>query len=60
MSIDLKLQVERYLKTGRCSATRFGREACRDPRFVHDLRGGRTVGAHLAARITRYLAEGER
>ena len=38
---DLLRAVERFLRETGMSATRFGREAVRDPRLVPDLRQGR-------------------
>lgn len=35
--------------------TRFGREAVRDPRLVHDLKRGRCPGPRTVARIEAYL-----
>ena len=49
--------IERHLRTHPISATRFGREATRDPRFVHDLRQGRQPGARIAARVSAYMAK---
>jgi hypothetical protein len=42
------------------SATTFGREALRDPRFVFDLRRGRRVGPRIRERIEAYLDQAER
>lgn len=36
-------------------ATKFGREAVRDPRFVGDLRNGREPRRATAARVHAYL-----
>lgn len=48
-------RVERYLRASGTSATRFGREAVRDPRFVLDLRNGREPRAPTVARVSAYL-----
>jgi hypothetical protein len=48
-------QVETYLRRTGMPPTRFGREAVRDPRFVHDLRRGRTVGDKLLRRVIGYI-----
>lgn len=55
-------RIERHLRRSGTPATRFGREAARDPRLVHDLRNGREPRAALAARLIAYLdhSEGER
>lgn len=49
-------QIETYLKQTGMPPTRFGRNAVRDPRLVHDLRNGREPGARMVARILRYIA----
>lgn len=48
--------VERYLNHTGTSATRFGREAVNDPRFVIDLRNGREPRASVHARVAAYVA----
>lgn len=48
-------RVETYLRRTGMPPTRFGREAVRDPRFVHDLRQGRTVGDKLLRRVIGYI-----
>lgn len=48
-------RVERYLRASGTAATRFGREAVSDPRFVLDLRNGREPRAGTVARVTAYL-----
>jgi 2,4-dienoyl-CoA reductase-like NADH-dependent reductase (Old Yellow Enzyme family) len=48
-------RIERYLRRTNTPATRFGREAVRDPRLVLDLRNGRELRSHTAARISAYL-----
>lgn len=53
-------RIETYLRNSGMTPTRFGREAVRDPRFVGDLRSGRTVGNRVSARVSRYLQEKER
>jgi len=54
-------RIEAYLKRTRTSATRFGREAARDPKLVHDLRCGRELRRATERRIAAWLdrAEGE-
>ena len=51
----LLARIEHHLKRSRTSATRFGREAVRDPMLVHDLRCGRTLRRATARRIAAYL-----
>ena len=52
-------KIDRYLKAKSMAPTRFGREAVRDPRLVHDLRRGREPGAKMIARIEAFIAQGE-
>jgi len=52
-------RIERHLRQSRTSATRFGREAARDPRLVHDMRCGRFLRPATARRIRAYLAQHE-
>ncbi len=51
----LLTRIEHYLRRTGMPPTRFGREAARDPRLVHDLRRGRTVGDRLLRRVTAYI-----
>lgn len=53
----LLLKIERYLRRTRTPPTRFGREAVRDPRFVHDLRRGRTVSDRVRLRVLAFMEE---
>ncbi|HEX8443098.1 MAG TPA: hypothetical protein VF631_05565 [Allosphingosinicella sp.] len=52
--MQLLRRIERYLKASGTAATRFGREAVRDPRLVHDLRRGREPAA-ICARVAAYI-----
>ncbi|WP_380875155.1 hypothetical protein ACFB49_03570 [Sphingomonas sp. DBB INV C78] len=52
--------IERHLRRSRTPATRFGREAVNDPRFVLDLRNGREPRASTQARVLAYLAAVDR
>ena len=58
--MELSRRIETYLRRSGMSATRFGREAVRDPRFVFDLREGRQIGPVIAARVVAYLEARER
>jgi len=49
-------KVEKFLREHEMSATRFGRLAAHDPRFVLDLRMGRTPRAATEARTLRWMA----
>jgi hypothetical protein len=59
-------RINLYLRRSGTSATRFGREAARDPRLVWDLRAGRLPRPTLERRIAAWLErceaelEGER
>ncbi len=55
--MHLRKQIEAYLKASGTPATRFGREAVRDPRLVHDMRRGREIGPRVAKRIIAFIAE---
>lgn len=48
--------IENHLKDSHISATRFGRQAVGDPRFVLDLRNGRKPRRKTVARLEAYLA----
>lgn len=53
----LLTRIESYLRRTGVPPTRFGRDAVRDPRFVHDLRRGRTVGDRVARRVIAFIEE---
>ncbi len=53
--MPLLRRIERFLRTGGMSPTRFGREAVRDPKFVADLRAGRLPRAATVRRVIAYL-----
>jgi 2,4-dienoyl-CoA reductase-like NADH-dependent reductase (Old Yellow Enzyme family) len=53
-------RIERHLRRTRMPATRFGREAMGDPRFVSDLRRGREPSARTIARAIAWLDREER
>lgn len=50
-------RIERHLKESHMSATRFGRRAVGDPRFVIDLRAGRRPRRRTIEKVERYLTE---
>lgn len=58
--MHLLTRIERHLRRTGLSATRFGREAAGDPRFVFDLRNGRNVGPKVTARIASFLGDREK
>jgi hypothetical protein len=51
----LLMQVERYLRETGMPETSFGRMAVRDPRFVSDLRCGRSPGQRVCARVEQFM-----
>jgi 2,4-dienoyl-CoA reductase-like NADH-dependent reductase (Old Yellow Enzyme family) len=56
--------IERFLKETGMPATRFGRDAVRDPRLVLDMRNGREPGDRMKRRVehfmNKYQSEGVR
>lgn len=52
-------KVENFLKTHDMAATKFGRLAAHDPRFVLDLRMGRVPRPETEARTLRWMANYE-
>ena len=48
-------RIERHLRHSGTPPTRFGWEAVHDPRFVFDLRNGRTPRSSTASRVAAYL-----
>ena len=57
--MKLLRRIEHYLERSGTAATRFGRDAARDPRFVFDLRRGREPRPRVEARILAFLEEAE-
>lgn len=51
--------IEAFLKKHDMAATKFGRDAAGDPRFVLDLRMGRSPRPRTEARIRGWMAEYE-
>jgi hypothetical protein len=49
--------VETCLRTYQLPPSRFGRNAVRDPRLVHDLRRGRQPGPSMERRVRAYIDE---
>lgn len=54
--MNLLEKIEKHLKENHISATRFGRRAVGDPRFVLDLRMGRRPRRRTIERLEAYLA----
>jgi hypothetical protein len=55
--VHILRDVEKFLKISNMPATRFGREAMKDPRFVFDLRRGREPRPTTVRRIRAFLEE---
>ncbi len=53
--MHLLRRIEKYLKRSGTPATRFGREAVHDPRFVLDLRKGREPRQGTARRVQDFI-----
>ncbi|MEW4447527.1 hypothetical protein [Qipengyuania sp. JC766] len=47
--------IEKFLRKHDMPPTKFGRLATRDPRFVHDLRRGRTPGTPMERRVETFM-----
>lgn len=47
--------VEKFLRETRMPATKFGRLAVRDPRFVYDLRLGREPREPVKSRVEHFM-----
>lgn len=52
----LLYRIERFLRETGMPWTKFGRLAAHDPRFVEDLRNGRTPRPETAERIDAFIA----
>lgn len=48
-------QIERFLRRTDMPWTKFGRLAAQDPRFVADLRNGRTPRPRTTARVEEFM-----
>ena len=48
-------RIERYLRETGMPWTKFGRLACGDPRFVEDLRNGRSPRERTAKRVEHFM-----
>ena len=48
--------IEKFLRQTDMAATKFGRLATHDPRFVLDLRNGRTPRSRTAKRVEQFIA----
>lgn len=50
-------RIERFLRETGMPWTKFGRLAARDPRFVADLRSGRTPRPRTERRVDRFMSD---
>lgn len=57
--MQLLRKIQRHLERTGTAESRFGRDAANDPRLVADLRGGRSPGPALVARVEAWIAEAE-
>ncbi|MET0238723.1 MAG: hypothetical protein ABW184_02395 [Sphingobium sp.] len=48
--------VESFLRETGMKPTRFGRDAVRDPRIVHDMRNGREPTERMCRRLDHFIA----
>lgn len=48
-------KIEVFLRRTKMPATKFGRLAARDPRFVLDLRNGRTPRERMERRVEHFM-----
>jgi hypothetical protein len=55
--MSLLYQIETCLRLTRLPPSRFGRDAVRDPRIVHDLRRGRQPGERMERRLRSYIRQ---
>lgn len=53
--MTLLRSVERFLREHDIPATRFGRDAVRDPRLVLDMRRGREPGERMKCRVEHFM-----
>ena len=55
IAVHLLREIEKFLRISDIPATRFGREAMGDPRFVFDLRRGREPRPRTIRRVRAFL-----
>lgn len=48
-------KIEIHLRQTGMAPTRFGREAVRDPRLVHDMKRGREPGQAMTKRVLAFI-----
>jgi len=57
--MHVRREIEGFLRRTGMPATKFGRLAVNDPRFVLDLRNGREPRSHTKARVIDFIAAQE-
>ncbi len=57
--MNLQRRIEQYLRRSGTPPARFGREVMGDPRFVFDLRRGRTMQPRTERRLAEWLDQRE-
>ena len=50
-----KAEIEAFIKEHKIAATRFGKEAVGDPKFVFDIRQGRAPSWRTAERVKAFM-----
>ncbi|MDB5702797.1 MAG: hypothetical protein JWL66_2996 [Sphingomonadales bacterium] len=53
--MHLLREIEVHLRQTGMAPTRFGREAVRDPRLVHDMKLGREPGRAMTERVRAFI-----
>ena len=54
--MNIRRDIETFLRTTGMRPTRFGRLAARDPRLVFDIRMGREMRPDLETRVRHFIA----
>lgn len=54
--MNIRIEIEQFLRRTGMAPTRFGRAAAHDPRLVFDMRLGREIRPPLAARVRTFIA----
>jgi hypothetical protein len=54
--MHINRKIERFLIQYNYPATKFGRDAVRDPRLVHDMRRGRELRSPMVARVEAFMS----
>lgn len=54
--MDIRRQVEKFMKEKGVAPTQLGRWAVRDPRIIFDMRNGRQIGTDMETRLRDFMA----